>query len=292
MRTAVFTLAALVAFAANSVLCRLALGQRAIDPASFTTVRLVSGALALWIIRSLARGQPASAGSWFQAGALFAYAVAFSFAYTSLGASTGALILFASVQATMIVAGLRAGEHPGATEWIGLAVALGGLVALVRPGLAAPSAQGSALMATAGVAWGVYSLRGRSSSGPLTATAGNFARTVPLVLALSLLTAPARHASSLGVALAVVSGAVASGLGYVSWYAALPRLTATRAAIVQLAVPVLAAAAGVVFLSESLSLRLLGAGAAIVGGVALAVLGQKTQWRESHEKDQETTGSE
>ena len=189
---------------------------------------------------------------------------------------TGALILFAAVQATMILAGLRAGERPHAREWTGLALALGGLVYLVSPGLTAPSLAGSGLMAVAGVAWGAYSLHGRGSANPVTATAGNFLRAVPPVVIVSAAFFPARHLSLRGLVLAVLSGAIASGLGYVIWYTALRGLTATRAAIVQLAVPVLAAAAGVLFLSESVSLRLLLSAVAILAGVGLAVLGRGT----------------
>ena len=275
-RTAVLTAIALVAFAANSVLCRLALGEGAIDAASFTTFRLGSGAVALWILRSLIRGPgaPRSGLAWLGASMLFLYAVAFSFAYLSLGAGTGALILFASVQLTMILAGLRAGERPHFREAVGLLLALGGLVYLVWPGLTAPSLAGSTLMTAAGIAWGVYSLRGRGTTDPLAATADSFVRAVPFVLITSLVFLPSRRWSAEGVGLAMLSGAGTSGLGYVIWYAALQGLTATRAAIVQLAVPVLAAAGGVVFLSEPLSLRLLASAIAILGGVALAVRGR------------------
>ncbi len=276
-RTALLTAAAMVAFAANSVLCRLALGREAIDAASFATVRLVSGAAALGVARFLARGPDpsGSGGTWFEASMLFLYAVAFSFAYVSLSASAGALILFASVQATMIFVGLRGGERPDAGEWVGLLLALGGLVGLVLPGLTAPSLSGSALMAVAGTAWGAYSLRGRRAVNPVTSTRDNFVRAVPLVLMVDLISLPARHWSGKGLALAALSGAGASGLGYVIWYAALPGLTATRAAIVQLSVPVLAAAGGVLFLSESISMRLVSSGIAILGGVTLAVLGRR-----------------
>lgn len=275
-RTALLTAGAMVAFAANSVLCRLALGREAIDAASFATVRLVSGAAALGVTRFFVRGQGSSGtgGTWFEASMLFLYAVAFSFAYVSLSASAGALILFASVQTTMIFAGLRAGERPDVREWLGLLLALGGLVGLVLPGLTAPSPTGSVLMAVAGVAWGAYSLRGRRAVNPVTSTRDNFIRAVPLVLMVGLICLPARHWSTEGLVLAVLSGAGASGLGYVIWYAALPDLTATRAAIVQLSVPVLAAVGGVLFLSESISMRLVSAAIAILGGVTLAALGR------------------
>jgi drug/metabolite transporter (DMT)-like permease len=274
-RTAGLTAAALVAFAANSILCRLALGEGAIDAASFTTVRIVSGALALVLVGRLHRGPVApEGGTWTEAFLLFLYAVAFSFAYRSLSAGTGALILFSSVQITMMVAGLRAGERPAPRVWAGWILALGGLVGLVLPGLSAPSAPGAALMGMAGAAWGFYSLRGRGANDPVAATRGNFARAVVPALGVSLICTPAMHGSTRGIALAVLSGAAASGLGYVLWFAALQGLTATRAAIVQLAVPALVATAGVLFLSESVSLRLLGSATAILGGVAMAVLGR------------------
>jgi len=210
-------------------------------------------------------------GNWISAAMLFLYAIAFSFAYLSLSAGTGALILFGSVQMTMLLAALRSGERPQLVEWLGIALALGGLVYLVLPGLESPSLLGSSLMVIAGIAWGVYSLRGRGSGSPLADTAGNFIRAVPLILVVLLLSLNSVHLSKPGILMAVLSGAVASGLGYVIWYAALAGLSATRAAIVQLSVPVLAAWAGVVFLAEDLSLRLIVAGALILGGIALAI---------------------
>jgi drug/metabolite transporter (DMT)-like permease len=275
--TAGLTLAALVSFAANSILCRLALGAGAIDAASFTTVRIVSGAIALVLVGRFSRSPVApGGGTWLEAFLLFLYAVTFSFAYLSLGAATGALILFSAVQITMIVAGLRSGERPVLREWAGLLLALGGLVGLVLPGLTAPSPQGAVLMGSAGVAWGVYSVRGRGAINPVAATRGNFARAVVPALILSLISISEVHGSARGITLAILSGAGASGLGYAVWYAALRGLTTTRAAIVQLSVPVLVATAGVLLLSESLSLRLLCSAAAILGGVAMAVLGRKS----------------
>jgi drug/metabolite transporter (DMT)-like permease len=270
-RTVLLTGLALAAFAANSLLCRAALGRAAIDPASFSTIRLASGAATLVLIAlSRRRGATGVAGSWGSAALLFLYAVPFSFAYVSLGAGTGALILFGAVQATMLVAALSSGERPHRVQWLGLILALAGLAYLVMPGLAAPSTVGAVSMALAGVAWGVYSLRGRGASDPLAETAGNFARSVPLAIGVSV-AAPhvAFHAE--GTLLAVASGALASGLGYVAWYAALPALSATRAASVQLAVPVLAAAGGVLFLSERITPRLILAAILILGGVGLAL---------------------
>ena len=274
LRTTVCTAFALMAFAATSVICRLALGDAAIDAASFSTIRLTSGALVLMLIVSMgaARNGRKSRGSWISAAMLFLYAVTFSFAYISLTAGTGALILFGSVQATMILAGLRQGERFGWMEWSGLVTALAGLIYLVLPGWEAPSLLGAALMATAGIAWGVYSLRGRGAADPIRVTGDNFLRAVPMTLLISLAAVPHLHLSLKGASLAFLSGAVTSGLGYVVWYAALRDLTATRAASVQLLVPVIAALGGAIFLSEQLSLRLVVSSAMIIGGVGSILL--------------------
>lgn len=271
-RTAVLTALALLAFAGNSILCRMALGSQAISPAGFTAVRLGSGAAALWLLVALrAGGAPRHAGQWASAAALFIYAAAFSFAYISLGAGTGALILFGAVQLTMLLAGLRAGERPRPAEWTGFVLALSGLVVLVLPGLTAPAPVGSALMASAGVAWGVYSLRGRGSTSALRDTAGNFLLTVPMAAVMLLVAGGAGDWTARGALLAATSGALASGAGYAIWYTALPSLTATRAALVQLLVPVIAAAGGVALLGEAIPLRLPISAALVLGGVALAV---------------------
>jgi drug/metabolite transporter (DMT)-like permease len=271
-RTILLTSVALVAFAGNSILCRMALGGGLMDPAGFTAVRLGSGAATLWFLIALkSGGVPRTEGHWASAAALFIYAGAFSLAYVSLDAGTGALILFGAVQLTMILAGLRAGERPRFREWLGLALALIGIVVLVRPGLAAPEPTGAALMAAAGIAWGVYSLRGRGSREPLRNTAGNFILTLPAAALLLVIPGEFSAWTASGVGLAVASGALASGVGYAVWYAALPALTATRAALVQLLVPVLAAAGGVALLSEALPLRLPVAAALVLGGVALAI---------------------
>lgn len=261
----------------NSVLCRLALGAGAIDAATFSTIRLLSGALMLLLISNiLRRGQPTlQRGHWLSAVLLFSYAIAFSLAYISLSAGVGALILFGSVQATMLIAALHAGERPHLLEWAGLFLALGGLVYLVLPGLAAPPFVSSALMAIAGISWGFYSLRGRGTRDPLLNTTNNFIRALPFVFIVNLLLLRDVHVSARGMVFAVLSGAVASGLGYVVWYAALKGLTATRAATVQLIVPVLAALGGVLLLSENISLRLMLAALMILGGVGLALLGRK-----------------
>lgn len=271
----------MVAFAANSLLCRMALQPALIDPASFGSVRLASGAIVLAaIVRLRATPAAASHGDWSAAAMLFAYVAFFSFAYLSLSAGTGALILFGAVQLTMLIAGLRAGEAFGTAARIGLALAVFGLVYLVLPGLSAPPLLGAALMAAAGVAWGLYSLHGRGVIDPLAATAGNFLRAVPMALALSALAAlaaQAAHAVAAGIMLAVLSGAITSGLGYVIWYAALRGLNASRAAVVQLSVPPIAAFGGALLLGESISLRLAFASAAILGGIALVLTGRARQ---------------
>jgi len=280
MRLAVLTVLALVGFAANSLLCRAALagGGRLIDAASFTGVRLVSGALVLGLLLRL-RGGRYQGGSWGSALALFAYAAGFSLAYVRIPAGVGALLLFGCVQATMLGTGLARGERPRPLEWVGLLLALGGLVGLTAPGATAPDFVGAALMVGAGVAWGGYSLRGRGSTNPLAATANNFLLSVPMALVLLAVSVGVRgapHATTRGVVLAVTSGALASGVGYSLWYAALPHLTATRAAIVQLSVPVLAATGGVLLLGEQLTVRLVGAGLALLCGVLLALA---SRWR-------------
>lgn len=273
MRTILLTTLAMIAFASNSLLNRFALGQDAIDPVSYTTIRLTSGAVTLFLIASLKRknGQATLRGSWGSATFLFLYATTFSYAYLSLTTGTGALILFGSVQMTMIVIALQSGERPQVLEWMGLFLALGGLVYLVFPGLTAPSPIGSALMIAAGISWGFYTVRGRGSQNPLGDTAGNFIRAVPMVLLVLLISIRNVSISASGAMYAVVSGALASGVGYVIWYAALRGLTTTRAATVQLSVPVIAAWSGVVLLAEDVSARLIVAGMLILGGIALAV---------------------
>ena len=259
LQTTVLTSVAMLAFAANSLLCRLALLRSEIDPVSFAGIRLVSGAIMLAVIVRF-RSEPSAPrhADWLAAAMLFAYVAFFSFAYLTLSAGTGALILFGAVQLTMFSVGLRSGEKFGSIAWLGLALAVSGLVYLVSPGIAAPPLVGAALMAIAGVAWGVYSLRGRAVADPLAATAGNFARAAPLALLMSaFFIASARaHANKAGVALAIASGALTSGIGYVIWYAALSKLTAMRAATVQLSVPLIAAFGGVAFLSEAITPRL------------------------------------
>lgn len=275
--TAVFTVLALLAFATNSLLCRLALAHQSIDAASFTTIRIASGAVTLYAVVHLTSGTWSSAARihWRSAIALFLYAIAFSLAYLSLPAGTGALILFGAVQTTMLATALWSGERPRMREWIGLATAVGGLVYLIAPGLAAPSFAGSLLMAIAGISWGLYSLWGRRATDPLADTTINFVRALPFSVVFSLASLSQVHLSVRGSLIATVSGALASGLGYIAWYAALPGLTTTRAATVQLAVPVIAGAGGVVFLAEAITNRLLVSAALVLGGIGLTVLSRR-----------------
>jgi drug/metabolite transporter (DMT)-like permease len=271
-RAGALTVLAMLAFAANSLLCRLALATTPIDPATFTSVRMLSGAVVLWLIVRARGASLAHAGSWGSALALFAYAIAFSLAYVALSAATGALLLFGAVQVTMIGVGLWRGERFRALQWLGFVAALAGLAVLLLPGLTAPPLVGAGLMISAGVAWGIYSLRGKAGGDPTIATAGNFVRAVPAALIVSAIALPWFHLDPRGLAYAIASGALTSGIGYVIWYAALPSLKSTTAATVQLSVPVLAALGGVLFLGEQTTPRLLVASAGILGGIALVVL--------------------
>jgi len=273
----------MIAFAGNSLLCRLALKQTAIDPTSFTFIRLLSGAIVLLILGEVGRRLRASSssslshGNWFSALALFAYASAFSFAYVTLSAGTGALLLFGAVQGTMIFWGWRRGERLRLKQLAGLTLALAGLVLLLLPGLTAPPVRGSILMISAGAAWGIYSLRGRAETDPARATTGNFVRAVPFAVILSLAFWPWRNIDPAGAGYAALSGAVASGLGYIVWYAVLPNLKAASAATVQLSVPALAATGGILLLNEQLTWRLFVASIAILGGIALVVTNPSKQ---------------
>ncbi|CAG9170584.1 hypothetical protein LMG23992_01655 [Cupriavidus laharis] len=275
-RVALLTALTMLAFAGNSILCRLALKGTAIDAASFTLARVGSAAAALWLILLVRHGprRLAHGGNWPSALALFAYAAAFSYAYLRLSAGTGALLLFGAVQATMTGYGLYAGEHLRPWQWLGLALALGGLAWLVLPGLTAPPLGSSLLMVAAGIAWGIYSLRGRGSADAIATTAGNFVRAVPPALALALLMHAQRSLDGAGLACALVSGALTSGLGYVVWYAVVPQLRAATAATVQLSVPVIAAVGGLALLGEAMSLRLAVSAAAVLGGIALVIAGK------------------
>ncbi|MEJ7686569.1 MAG: DMT family transporter [Variovorax sp.] len=281
-RTAALTLLAMLAFASNSLLCRLALQHTAIDAASFTSVRLASGALVLmllvvWRDRGRVGAAPWAAGDWPSALVLFVYAAGFSFAYRSLTAATGALLLFGVVQTVMIGWGLWRGERLRSMQWLGLTAASTGLLVLLLPGLATPSLSSGGLMAAAGAAWAVYSLRGRNAGDATAVTAGNFIRAVPLTLALSAALWTQARWDGAGLVLALASGALASGLGYAVWYIALRGLSTTSAAVSQLCVPALAAAGGVLLLGEVLTARLLVASVAVLGGVALMIFGRSNR---------------
>ena len=274
MRIGVLTALTMIAFAGNSLLCRLALKDTTIDAATFTAVRIASGALILMaVVRRRGGGaRPMAAGSWAAAAMLFIYAAGFSFAYRELSAATGALILFGAVQLTMIGCGLWSGERLRGLQLAGLAAALGGLVYLLLPGPSAPSLRDAASMLAAGMVWGIYSLLGHGSEDPTQSMAGNFMRAVPFAAVLCLAFSRDAAGDPLGVFYAVLSGAVTSGLGYALWYAVLPALKATSAAAIQLCVPALAAAGGVVLLAEPMTSRLLLASAAILGGIALTIV--------------------
>jgi drug/metabolite transporter (DMT)-like permease len=277
MKPFLFTSFALAAFAFNSILCRMALAPGEIDAAGFTLVRLVSGAAALaFIAASFGKTQSIlKGGHWLSAFFLFIYAVFFSFAYLGLTTGTGALILFGSVQMTMIAAALIKGDRPGVLELAGVAVAFGGLVYLVFPGLTAPPLVSSLLMAGAGAAWGFYTLRGKGSADPLAETTGNFVRSVPMIGLAAIPFLSGLHLSTRGVILAVLSGALASGVGYSVWYAALKYHTATRAAVLQLAVPVIAALGGIVLMAESAGWRLAVSAVLILGGIGISIASRK-----------------
>jgi drug/metabolite transporter (DMT)-like permease len=277
-RILILTFVAMTAFAGNSLLCRLALKQTRIDAASFTLTRIISGAIALQLIVRMRKRSRGKAGSWPSASALFVYAAGFSFAYISLPAGTGALLLFGAVQATMIIWAIRKGERLRGWQRIGLALALSGLVALVFPGLSAPPLGGSILMLGAGVAWGIYSLRGKAAGDPASATAGNFLRAVPMAVVLSTALLPWARLDRTGIGYAILSGAIASGVGYAIWYTVLPTLRAAGAATVQLSVPVLAAAGGILFLGEPITLRAVLASVAVLGGIALVAMERRPAW--------------
>ena len=271
-RIIALTSLAMIAFAGNSLLCRAALKHTSIDAASFTTIRLISGAVMLWLLVQTSGRTRSGGGNWLSALALFVYAAGFSFAYVSLSAATGALLLFGAVQATMIGHGIWTGERLMRLQIVGLILAFGGLVGLLLPGLSAPPLYGSILMLGAGVAWGVYSLRGKGAGDPTSVTAGNFLRAAPISAALSVLMFSSTSLDNAGFWYAVSSGALASGIGYAIWYTALPTLKSTNAATVQLSVPVIAALGGIVFLGEPITLRLSLASIAILGGIALVIL--------------------
>lgn len=271
IRTLLLTTLAMFAFAGNSILCRIALRDTGMDPASFTGLRIFAGAIALWLLLRIRRPNQPLSGDWLSACALFAYAASFSFAYLSLDAGAGALLLFGAVQLSMLAWGLLKGERFSRGQIIGLLLALSGLLILLLPGSRAPALDGAMLMLLSGVAWGVYSLRGRAASNPLAATAGNFVRAVPFAALLCLILMGQQQWDRAGVVYALLSGALTSGIGYAIWYAAMPGLVAIQAASVQLSVPLLTAIAGALLLGEALTATLLVSGAAILGGIALVL---------------------
>lgn len=271
-RIIVLTSLAMFAFAGNSLLCRAALRDTSIDAASFTTIRLVSGAVVLWLIVRMRHSSPVGAGNWTSAFALFVYAAGFSFAYTGLAAATGALLLFGAVQATMIGYGIWVGERLHKPQLMGLLLAFGGLIGLMLPGLSAPPLYGSVLMLVSGIAWGIYSLRGKGEGDPTRVTTGNFLRAVPITVAMSVLMLSGASLDTAGLWYAVASGALASGVGYAIWYTVVPGLKATNAATIQLSVPIIAALGGVIVLGEPVTLRLVLASVAILGGIALVIM--------------------
>lgn len=270
------TVFALFAFAGNSILCRLALGDGAIDAASFTAVRLLSGIIMLGLILFVTRNKKVSAskGSWLASIMLFLYAVTFSFAYISLDTGTGALILFAAVQLTMIFASLVLGNRLHSFEWLGVLIAFSGFVYLIIPGLTTPSLTGFVLMTISGIAWGIYSLKGRGSINPISDTSYNFLRTLPFVLLLLIPVFGDAHLSQTGIILAILSGAITSGIGYALWYMALRGLSVIQAAVVQLLVPIIAALGGVLFANEVISLRLVLSSLMVLGGILIVVIGR------------------
>lgn len=274
-RVIALTSFAMIAFAGNSLLGRAALRETAIDAASYTSIRLISGALMLALLVSMQRGNPIRSGNWLSALALFTYAAAFSFAYIDLHTGIGALLLFGAVQATMIGHGIWSGERLNKIQAIGFVLAFGGLVGLLLPGLTAPPLLASTLMLSAGISWGIYSLRGKGVSDPLKATAGNFLRASPIAAALSVFMLNSASVDSAGFLLAVCSGALTSGIGYAIWYAVLPELKSTHAATVQLSAPVIATLGGIAILGEPLTFRLVLASAAVLGGIALVILEKK-----------------
>jgi len=291
-KTIVLTGLALIAFAANSVLCRLALGNEAIDAASFTVIRLLSGSIVLLIIISTTRWnsrnttRTSTKGSWTSSFMLFIYATAFSYAYISLDTGTGALILFGSVQITMILLSYISGTRLHITEWTGVVIAFAGFIYLILPGVSTPSVIGFMLMTVAGIAWGIYTLKGRSSNSPLNDTAYNFFRTTPLVVLLAISSINNINYSTEGIVLALLSGGITSGIGYTIWYIALGGLSSTQAAVLQLSVPVIAALGGIIFVSETITFRLAISAAMVLGGILIVVLGK--YYSTQHKSDVKT----
>ncbi len=286
--TSIWTLLALLAFAGNSILCRLALGEEAIDAAGFTSLRLLSGIITLLVILAVSRPNKTAArngrGSWSASLMLLLYAVTFSYAYLTLDTGIGALILFGAVQITMILISVIQGQRLHSSEWLGVLIAFSGFVWLVLPTLTTPSLSGFLLMSLSGIAWGIYTLKGRGSEHPLGDTAFNFLRTLPAALILLALMfwqsdlfnpETGNNISTAGILLAILSGSLASGIGYTLWYIALKGLSGTQAAVVQLSVPIIAAAGGVVFAGENIDIRLITSALLVLGGILLVILGKR-----------------
>jgi drug/metabolite transporter (DMT)-like permease len=275
LKTSLLSCLALIAFAANSVLCRLALDNRSIDASSFTVIRMLSGVIVLFIIFKLkaTKNEVLSKGSWSASIALFIYAISFSYAYLSLDTGTGALILFGSVQITMIFVSMISGARLHITEWGGAVIAFTGFIYLVFPSISTPSLYGFVLMTISGVSWGFYTLTGRSTKNPLMDTTYNFIRTIPFVALLAIITTDYANYTHEGIVLALLSGGITSGIGYTIWYIALRGLTSTQAAVIQLSVPVIAAMGGVLFVSEALTFRLIISTGIVLGGILIVVLG-------------------
>lgn len=273
---------ALIAFAANSVLCRLALDNEAIDAASFTAIRLFSGTIILFIIIGISKRikqpiiqnkkEPSSKGSWFGSILLFTYAITFSYAYILLDTGTGALILFGAVQITIVILSFISGTRLKPLEWLGMTIAFIGFIYLILPSITTPSATGFVLMAISGIAWGMYTLQGHSSKNPLTDTAFNFLRTIPLIIIIIITSLNTLTYTSEGIILALLSGGVASGIGYTIWYMALRDLSSLQAAVLQLLVPILSAFAGVIFISEIITAHFIISSIMVLGGILLVIL--------------------
>lgn len=281
IRLATYTTLTMIAFAGNSLFCRMALKETAIDAASFTSVRLLSATLMLWLLMSWQKQAPLQHGNWRSALALFLYAVALSYAYRTINTGAGALVLFGAVQITMLLAGFIAGERMRLWQSVGLAAAVTGFVVLVSPGVEAPSVLDSILMLVSGIAWGIYSLFGRGQSNPAAATAGNFLRVAPMTVALSLATLPWIQLDSLGMFYAILSGAVTSALGYILWYRVLQQMSAITASTVQLSAPLIATAAGLLVLGEAVTRDLVIASILILGGIWLVLHPEQTKLNRS-----------
>lgn len=277
IKTIIYTGLALIAFAANSVLARLALGNNTIDASGFTSIRLLAGAFVLLTIIQFRKNKTESStkGSWFSGFMLFIYAIAFSYAYLSLDTGTGALILFGAVQITIILISIYNGNRLHFTEWLGVIIAFTGFVYLIIPGINTPSTNGFILMSLAGIAWGFYTIKGLGSKNPSIDTAYNFIKTIPFVIVLLLITFDKENYSFQGIILAIISGGITSGIGYTIWYMALKGLTSVQAAVVQLLVPVIAAFGGVLFIAETITQRLAFASLLILGGILIVVMGRK-----------------